>query len=105
MLSGPVAPSREAAYAGAGRAVLDRCDVLIALWDGLPARGLGGTAELVVEARARALPLLWISTDPPYALREERLDRMAPPTAHNLEPLVEAAVKVKNGHRDEPWGP
>lgn len=43
--------SREAAYERAGRAVLDRCDVLLALWDGQPARGRGGTAELVADAR------------------------------------------------------
>ncbi|WP_426571974.1 hypothetical protein [Aquihabitans sp. McL0605] len=42
--------TREAAYERAGRAVLDRCDVLLALWDGQPGRGRGGTAELVSEA-------------------------------------------------------
>ena len=45
-------PSREASYARAGSAVLDRCDVLLALWDGAPARGRGGTAEVVAAARA-----------------------------------------------------
>lgn len=44
---------REAAYERAGLAVLDRCDVLLALWDGGPGRGRGGTAELVDEARRR----------------------------------------------------
>jgi hypothetical protein len=48
----PADPSREAAYARAGSAVLDACDVLLALWDGAPARGRGGTAEVVAEARA-----------------------------------------------------
>ena len=42
--------SREAAYERAGHAVLDRCDVLLALWDGEPGRGRGGTADLVFEA-------------------------------------------------------
>src|SRR6185312_14024983 len=32
VLIAPAAPSREAAYVGAGRAVLTHCDVLIALW-------------------------------------------------------------------------
>jgi len=48
----PADPSREAAYARAGSAVLETCDVLLALWDGTPARGRGGTAEVVAEARA-----------------------------------------------------
>lgn len=47
----PADPSREAAYARAGSAVLDACDVLLALWDGAPAHGRGGTAEVVAEAR------------------------------------------------------
>jgi hypothetical protein len=48
----PADPSREAAYARAGSAVLGACDVLLALWDGTPARGRGGTAEVVAEAHA-----------------------------------------------------
>lgn len=42
--------TREAAYERAGHAMLDRCDVLLALWDGEPGRGRGGTAEMVFEA-------------------------------------------------------
>lgn len=42
--------SREAAYERAGHAMLDRSDVLLALWDGEPGRGRGGTAEMVFEA-------------------------------------------------------
>ena len=48
----PRQETREAAYEHAGRAVLDSCDVLLALWDGQPARGRGGTAQLVAEATA-----------------------------------------------------
>lgn len=41
------------AYLEAGLAVLDRADVLLALWDGEPARGVGGTGDVVEAARAR----------------------------------------------------
>jgi hypothetical protein len=58
----PAAPSRNAAYFNAGRYVVDHCDVLIALWDGKPARGLGGTAEVVEYARSRRRELYWIHT-------------------------------------------
>ena len=37
--------SRDEAYERAGRHVVDRADVLIALWDGQPPRGRGGTAS------------------------------------------------------------
>lgn len=39
--------AREIAYERAGRAIVDTSDVLVALWDGEPARGRGGTAEIV----------------------------------------------------------
>jgi hypothetical protein len=49
--------TREAAYERAGRAVLERCEVLVALWDREPSRGRGGTAELVADARERGIPV------------------------------------------------
>ena len=45
-------PSEEA-FLAAGKSVVDNCEVLIAIWDGEPARGLGGTADVVGYARER----------------------------------------------------
>lgn len=39
--------SREHAYERAGHAMVDQSDVVIAVWDGEPARGRGGPAEIV----------------------------------------------------------
>lgn len=47
----PPTASRNEAYAQVGRYVVDHCDVLFALWDGKPAAGQGGTAEIVRYAR------------------------------------------------------
>ena len=44
--------SRDSAYERAGRSVIAHCDVLLALWDGEPGRGRGGTAQMIDEARA-----------------------------------------------------
>jgi hypothetical protein len=41
----------EQAYWAAGKAVVERCDLLIAIWDGRPSRGLGGTGDVVAYAR------------------------------------------------------
>jgi hypothetical protein len=49
---------RSDAYAQAGRYVVDHCDVLIAVWDGKPARGGGGTAEIVEYALRKNRPLI-----------------------------------------------
>lgn len=56
----PPQPSRDAAYEAGGREVLDRADVLVAVWDGQGAQGQGGTGALVAEARERGLPLAWV---------------------------------------------
>ena len=55
------APS-EHAFLAAGQALVDRCDHLFAIWDGCPARGLGGTADIVTYARSRGRPVtvLWV---------------------------------------------
>jgi hypothetical protein len=34
--------------------------VLLAVWDGRPARGLGGTGDVVARARRQGLPLAWV---------------------------------------------
>ena len=45
-------------YVMVGRATVAHCDLLIAVWDGLPARGRGGTAETVELALSRGVPVL-----------------------------------------------
>ena len=54
---------RRDAYANAGRYVVDHCDVLIAVWDGQPSRGRGGTAEIVQYAKKQNRPILRVWED------------------------------------------
>jgi hypothetical protein len=49
--------SNEQAHMEASRAMLDRAERLFAVWDGKPARGYGGTADVVAEAQARGIPV------------------------------------------------
>ncbi len=51
------------AYHDVGRWVLDHADVLIAVWDGRPARGEAGTGRIVEEARRRELPMAWVHAE------------------------------------------
>lgn len=60
VLTLPPAPTREESYASAGYYLLDHCQVLIAIWDGQNAQGVGGTGEIAAAARRRKLPLAWI---------------------------------------------
>jgi hypothetical protein len=44
-------------YLDAGLQMLDGADRLIAVWDGQQARGRGGTAEIIGDARRRRMPV------------------------------------------------
>ena len=67
-----VAVNRDEAYEAAGRYVADHCDLLIAVWDGRPSRGRGGTAEIVAYARRKGVPLAIVPTEKRGGIRCER---------------------------------
>jgi hypothetical protein len=52
------------AFVMAGRATVAHCDVLLAIWDGLPPRGRGGTGEVVQIAITRGTAIAHIPIDP-----------------------------------------
>ena len=54
-------PSRQEAYERAGYMMVARSDLVLAVWDGLPARGRGGTADIVDYARAHGVPVVRIN--------------------------------------------
>lgn len=60
---GKTADERAGAFEAAGRQLVGRCDVLIALWDGRSSGGRGGTASTLLYAASQAKPCIWISTD------------------------------------------
>lgn len=47
-------------YYEAGAAIVDTCDILLVVWDGLAGQGLGGTADMVAIARATGKPVVMI---------------------------------------------
>jgi hypothetical protein len=57
----PYEATPEEAYSAAGRYIVDHADRLVAVWDGAPARGRGGTGEVVEYARGAGVPVtvLW----------------------------------------------
>ena len=64
----PFTESTEQAHLAGGQAVVDRVDRLVAVWDGKPARGHGGTADVVAYARSRGVPVVVVW--PPGASRD-----------------------------------
>lgn len=60
---------RHLGYLAGGRAMLAQSDLLVAVWDGAPPEP-GGTGQMVQEACARNIPVIWIASD---AAREPEL--------------------------------
>jgi hypothetical protein len=63
----PFSSPSEEAYWAAGQRVVGLAEVLLAVWDGTPSRGVGGTADVVAFAEHRGVPttVVW----PPGARR------------------------------------
>jgi hypothetical protein len=49
-----------ASYEAVGRMVVRNCDLLLALWDGEPGKGRGGTADIVRFAASGGPPVWWV---------------------------------------------
>lgn len=52
------------AYVMIGRATIAHCDLMLAVWDGLPPRGRGGTGEVVELAVVNGTPVIHVPIDP-----------------------------------------
>jgi hypothetical protein len=88
-----------AAYEAVGRAVLARSDVLIAVWNGDGAAGRGGTAQMVAEAGARDLPVIWIHAVKPVppVLLGGAADARTPQPIDLLRSWLSAGARVRPG--------
>ncbi len=80
-------------YEAAGLIMLAHTDLLIAVWDGGEAAGIGGTASIVEQAATEGVPILLIS---PSAPSEARLlwtgDMELPPAKIRLEDLPTSPI-------------
>ena len=53
----PHMSSGRLAYVAANERMLASVEMLVAVWDGVPAQGRGGTADVVEQARAEGVPI------------------------------------------------
>jgi hypothetical protein len=63
------AEERPRAYEAAGLFMLANIDVLITIWDGAVAAGIGGTAQIVERAIADGTVVVWIEPSHPNAIQ------------------------------------
>jgi hypothetical protein len=85
--------ARDRAYERAGRAIVDRSDVVLALWDGQAARGRGGTAEIVSYAQQQGVPVLRVGIEHPTPSVPSRLPVLDADLPGTLGPLSDKAFE------------
>ncbi len=88
---------RNEQYARAGAMIVDHAQILFAIWDGLPARGTGGTQQQV-EWFAQG------SSPEKYALHKTTLSPLTPPEPGLLIRLDPATAQVSTGETGQPRG-
>ncbi len=82
-----------AAYEAVGRLTLEQSDILMALWDGNPGRGRGGTSRIVAEAVARHIPVIHIQPSglaPPQVLWSGLSDAEIEQPSVEIVPRIDA---------------
>jgi hypothetical protein len=73
-------------YETASAVIIDCADLMIAVWDGRPGRGAGGTADTVSKALQRSRPVIWIHSREPYVVE------ILHPDPAQADPVVGAIV-------------
>ena len=96
----PFAEQQEDLYLNCGVRTVDDCDVLVAVWDGEPARGKGGTADVIAYARQVNKPVIWIHAMTGEIRREDFVDEFwRDAELEALNAIPEPKVKLS------PWSP
>jgi len=93
------------AYVMTGRATVAHCDMLFAIWDGLPPRGRGGTGEVVQFALGRGTAivhvpidqkteprLLWSAFDPAVLTLADDAEVSRPVDRENMDAVLSALL-------------
>ncbi len=81
----------ERAYLQAGLVTVDQSDIVIAVWDGEGARGVGGTAMIKDEALSLGKPVIWVNAaadKPPVILGAENTTVSLSPEPVSLESVL-----------------
>lgn len=91
------------AFHAAGLGSLDASDALLAVWDGAPSAGRGGTADILAESLRRGRPTLWIDASGAEPLRALRPDRAGASGARLTIEGVAARVEAISEHAAAAW--
>ncbi len=92
---------REEGFLEAGTLTVDRADVVLAVWDGRPPKGPGGTGAMVSYARALGKPVIVVDPRTGAITDGSTLDGASPPApschARNVRGEVDDAFRRSDG--------
>jgi len=80
VLSGSLSATQDA-YADVGRVIVRTSEIVVAIWDGAPGAGKGGTSDVIEMALASGKPVVWIDAAgniPPRLLEPDLTGREPP---------------------------
>ena len=87
--------ARNAAYFAVGKKIVDECDEMVIVWDGLQPGGIGGTAEIIgylAETKRRPhIPYIKVRPAKPDKLNEELI--------HTYERANKLAIEARDRYR------
>jgi len=87
-------------YERVGRMVVEQSDLVIAIWDGEPAAGRGGTTQIVEEALARRTPVVWLNASEPKdpcILRSDKAGKRQTRPLDELKSIFDARFSDPGG--------
>lgn len=85
------------AYAHVGQVMLEHSDVLMAVWDGCPPAGSGGTGDIVARARRSGVPVIWLDSSAPHDIRVMLGDYSCPYSPVSLHKVVGSILTCPTG--------
>jgi hypothetical protein len=77
----------EESYFEAGKMVVDLSDVVLTVWNGKPAKGLGGTADIVAYARQKDKPIVHLDPVRQVIASAPPLERLIDPDTNSPRPI------------------
>ncbi|MBL9209297.1 MAG: hypothetical protein JNL92_02460 [Opitutaceae bacterium] len=92
---------REDAYLDGGMETVNHSDLLLAVWDGEPSRGRGGTAEIVAYARELGRPIIIVDANT-LVVRRENFERLQVGDRHVTRLNALPSVPVTESTPGEP---
>ncbi len=79
-------------YRTLAQMLVRRADLLLAIWNGEPSEGAGGTADVVQEAHRVGVPIIWIK--PGKTAKEYRIFGISPQKHPELKNIIELGQKL-----------